>query len=565
MQRLIASAAGLAVSMFALCAPAAAMPPIMDRVPTDASVTIVIPNMDAFAKSLSNLGTLVGAPVDFKPDMLLQQMGVPMGIVKDGAIAAVIPDMPKEGGEPQVILLVPTTDYKALVKGLGGEAAGGVDKVSANGQDMFAKSLDGNYAALSNSKDLVEKFTGKGGNAAAHKTFFGGLGDKLSDRSEFSVFVNFAKMRPAIKDGMKKQVDEMAQMMPEGEGPMGEGGKWIADLFANETSAVVLGAKIDSLGVSLDAVPKFVEGSKLEAATKLTGKSTALLNKLPARSYLAALAADFSNPAIKALMKDAPKPKAGKEAAAARQFMDEMENTTGQAMLIGASKGGIAGGLLGQMVQFTQSSDKAKSLAAFRKGVVDADTGNGEWTDAPAVNGLTVNQWSKKMPVSEEGGMGADELFGNPEGPVGYVAQTESGLITTFSKNTELLTATIKSVGGEGGLGTDKLIQQVGEKLPSGRMAEVYIGLDSILNSVPQAQMVVGMMGINVPASLPPIGLAVAPEGGSAQASIFVPTPVIKMIADVAKAAQGMGDPGAAPGGQRPKRDNDGGDKGDKF
>ena len=565
MTRMLVSAAGLAVSIVALAAaPALALPPIMDRVPTDASVTVVVPNMEALAKSISNLATLVGAPMDIKPDMLLQQAGVPMGLVKDGAVAAIIPDMPeKEGDDPKAIVLIPTTDYKAFVKNLGGEAGDGIAKLNLDGKDMFAKSLEGNYAALSNDQATLEKFTGKAGNSGAHKSFFGAAGDKLSDKAELSIFVNFAKLRPKIKDGMKKQAEEMAQMMPDGEGPVGEGGKWIADQFTNDTSAVVLGAKFESLGITLDAVPKFAEGTKLEAIAKLAGKSTTLLNKLPAKPYLAALAIDTSNPAFKTFLKDMPKPKAGKEAAEAKQFMDEVESSTGRSIIIAGSKGGVATGLLGQMLIYTQAADPAKAMNVFKSGATDPTIGGGEWkAGVTTVDGVSVNEWSKK--VGSEGaeeGMGPDELYGNAEGPVGYTALTDGGFITTYSKSSELISAALKAAKGDGSLAGDKVLQQVAEKLPANRMAEVYIGLDTILNTVPQAQMVVGMMGITVPASLPPIALAVAPDAGSAQASIFLPTPVLKMFGDVAKSMQGQDAP---PGGGRPPK-NEKDDKGDKF
>ncbi|MGH7133206.1 MAG: hypothetical protein ACREJO_14840 [Phycisphaerales bacterium] len=565
MTRLLVSAAGLAASVFALAAaPALALPPIMDRVPTDASVTVVVPNMEALAKSISNLATLVGAPMDIKPDMLLQQAGVPMGLVKDGAVAAIIPEMPeKDGDEPKAIVLVPTTDYKAFIKNLGGEAGDGIAKLTLDGKDMFSKSLEGNYAALSNDKATLEKFTGKTGNAAAHKTFFGSTGDKLSDKSEASVFVNFAKLRPKIKEGMKKQAEEMAQMTPDGEGPLGEGGKWLADQFANDTSAVVLGVKFESLGVSLDAAPKFTEGSKLESISKLAGKSTALLNKLPAKPYLAAFAIDTSNPAFKAFLKDIPKPKAGKQAAESKQFMDEIESSTGRSVIIAGSKGGVATGLLGQMLVYTQAADPTKAMNVFKTGATDPTIGGGEWKPGvTTVDSVSVNEWSKKVGTEgAEEGMGPDELYGNAEGPIGYAALTEGGFITTYSKSSELISAALKAVKGEGSLAGDKVLQQVAEKLPNNRMAEVYIGLDTILNSVPQAQMVVGMMGITVPASMPPIALSISPDAGSAQASIFLPTPVLKMIGDVAKNMQGQGAPDG--GGRPPKNEKD--DKGDKF
>lgn len=566
MTRMLVSAAGLAASVFALAAaPALALPPIMDRVPTDAAVTVVVPNMEALAKSISNLATLVGAPMEIKPDVLLMQAGVPMGLVKDGAVAAIIAELPqKEGDEPKAIILIPTTDYKAFIKNLGGEAGDGVTKIALDGKDMFARSLDGNYAALSNDQPTLEKFSGKAGNAAAHKTFFGAAGDRLSDKAELSVFVNFAKVRPMVKEAMKKQAEEMAQMTPDGEGPLGEGGKWLTDQFTNDTSAVVLGARFETLGISLDAVPRFAEGSKLEAASKVAGKSTALLNKLPAKPFLAALALDTSNPAFRAFLKDMPKPKAGKEAAEAKQFMDEMDSATGRAVIIAGSKGGIATGLLGQMLVFTQAADPAKAMNVFKTGATDPVIGGGEWkADVTKVDTVSVNEWSKKMgsDAGADEGMGPEELYGNAEGPVGYTALTEGGFITTFSKSSDLISAALKAVKGEGSLASDKVLQQVAEKLPSNRMAEVYIGLDTILNTVPQAQMVVGMMGINVPASLPPIALSIAPDAGSAQASIFLPTPVLKMFGDVAKSMQGQDAPDG--GGRPPKNEKD--DKGDKF
>lgn len=73
----VAALAGLALPLAAL-----ALPPIMDRVPADAMVSITIPNFDKLQKDVAGIATLVGAPPQ-AVDGLMLMTGIEKGLKKD--------------------------------------------------------------------------------------------------------------------------------------------------------------------------------------------------------------------------------------------------------------------------------------------------------------------------------------------------------------------------------------------------------------------------------------------------------------------------------------------------
>jgi hypothetical protein len=123
------------------------------------------------------------------------------------------------------------------------------------------------------------------------------------------------------------------------------------------------------------------------------------------------------------------------------------------------------------------------------------------------------------------------------------------------------MSAAMKSAAGGDNLGTDTLIKQVGGQLPSGRIAEAFVGTRNIVDMVvPMA----AMFGVQldpdaIPAQLPPLGLALAGEGGTAHMSVFFPAPVLKTIwvigSGVGPQLEGMGgfgDMGEEPAADEP-------------
>ncbi|MFN0010500.1 MAG: hypothetical protein ACKVS8_02525 [Phycisphaerales bacterium] len=538
---------------------ALAMPAVMDRVPTDAMVSIAIPNFEKLQKDVAGIATLVGAPPQ-AVDSLMLMTGIEKGLKKDGAVALVVMAIdPKTHGaaDAPMYVLVPTTDYAALVGNFGVAPAGGdkLDSLMIQNEEVFAKNLGDGYAALAPSKAVLEKVSGKGGNIAAHKTLAGPVGDGLADRSGLSIIVNMALVRPLLEEGIQKQLEDMEGMMPPG--PAGanlEAMQALSKEFIEQSRCAVFGTTIDGLGIGLDMTLAFNDGSKLALACAKGGAATPLISKLPAMPYLAVLAMDLSNPAIRDAAKDIAKVQPQQEGAAgimAKLGNEANDKIDGHATIVGVSPAGLMGGILTNSAGYTATKDAA-AVALQPKATLDALTAEklatGKFEEAD-IGGTKVNSYEMRLaadPGNPMAAQGMMMMFGPVGGPNGYLAAVDGGVVQTYSKNQALMASALGAAKGEGTLAGDKLIQQVGEKLPPNRVAEVYLGSKGILDTVmPMMAMFMGVqVAVDVPPSLPPIGLALAPKEGTLQASIYVPSPVIKTFAEVAKQVQGPGGEG---------------------
>jgi hypothetical protein len=222
-------------------------------------------------------------------------------------------------------------------------------------------------------------------------------------------------------------------------------------------------------------------------------------------------------------------------------------------------------GLLTQGVFFGQTADATKAVETITgnlKKAATAANGTADYkADAAEVSGVKVGEYSASMSSGEpmaEQVMGLMFGMGNT-GPQGYIAQAGGGVVQTYSKSTPLMESALRAATkGDNSLASDKLIQQIGEKLPANRSAEFYIGTKGLMDSIVPMMAMAGMnVKMDIPSNLPPIGAAIAPDKGSAQLSIYVPNAVIKTFADFGKSVQaqmggmGMGDD---EGGNKPAK-----------
>lgn len=560
-------------SMLALTSGSAlALPPIFDRVPTGMAVVIVIPSIDQLGKDISGLGTLVGAGEGFNAKDMIESL--PGGAMLDtkGAVAIVLPEIEdsaaKKAGaamgggdskdEPKGVALIQVTDYDAMVKAGGGTPTAGVDKITHEGEDLFMKKVDGGFAAISDDKALLEKMNFPAGQMAAHVKAAGKRGDELSATGDLVIMVDMAKMRPQIDAGIKEmeqQVEDMAAMG--GQAPNTAAAKWFVDAVVADATTATLTMDISDAGIGLHAVAAFKEGSRMAKLGAVKGSASGMTARLPMGPYLALLAADMSNAELRKMLGEIPADK-NMPGAAAQEATNKLmlEKSTGAAMMVGVNPGGPMAGILARCVNYTFTSDPAGYIAAMKgevaKSLEDSKLATATYkADAAEIGGTKVMSYDIKMTPSEEVPQQAMQMiFGMSGGPSGYIHAMDGGVVSTIGKSSDLMGAAMKAFAkGEGSVGDNGPLMTTAKMMPKDRMAEVFIGTKGLLDSLlPMAAMFTGTpLNVEVPESVAPIGLAIAPAGDAMQASIVIPASVIKTGSDVAKAFQaaqgGAGEP----------------------
>ena len=554
---------------------ALAVPPILEKAPKDAMFVIAVPSAQKLDKSLASLTTAAEIPFPLPGvEEMLAMGGIGGGLdVTKGFAGIVMPPSPgapvgdAEDFQSRTIMLIPITDYAAFLENFNVKPgdAGSIDSVNTGDETLFTRNLGDGYLVMSSSKDLVTSF--KGGNPTV-KADMGKLGEQISDTADIVMFVNMEIARPLIEQGAKAAQEQMADQMSMmgvegGDGAQSPVVKWISDSIMNDAKFIVGGMKSGGLGATFEMAANFKEGSAMAAAFQAAGNAGSLLSKLPTTQYLLAGAIDTSSPGVKKMLRDfAAKAKESSPADAPQMFTGAMAEADGQAVVVGMNPTMLmGGGVFTNTVNFTSSKEPAKVVANV-KSEMEAINGKSYQgmtyeasfkDDAAKVGETAVDVWQVKMQADGGDGMGsqaASMMFGPQGGPGGYLAEVDGGVIRTFAKNSALMSATFKSVAGGENFSSDALVKQVGGQLPSGRIAEAYVGSRNIVDMlVPMA----AMMGVQIdpdaiPAQLPPLGLAIAGEGGSAHLSFFIPAPVLKtgwlLFEGVAPQLEGMGGPG---------------------
>lgn len=586
--RLIA-ASGLCLGLSSL---ALAMPAAFERVSDDAAIVVVLPAPDTFQKNLSDLTTAVESPIPLptiKDALAMSGFGAGIDTTRGVAMVLVGPKEPFKNAdeakaffdksEDHAMILLPVTNYAEFMTNFNAKPAGNgaVDAITMNsGEPGFAKDLGagagGAYALLGSNKDMVQAFTGKAG-ANPIKGKIGKAGEKLADSSDLVTFFNAEVIRPLIPEvlaEMKKQAKAQTQNagMDDKQFDARFGLiQWLIESGAKDTRSVVGGAKFSSLGIALDMVSTFSEGSYFAKVFATGGKPGALLARLPAQPYLLAGAIDQSSPGFKQFSADyaakASEIEADKDKA--KLALGALTSPDGIAGAVGFPIGGIFAGALTSTISFTKAKDGPAAVKIIKDAIVASNgtsqqgvTASTTYKDAGAKVGDTdVDVWSASVAGDGDKKAGATQgmqmLFGSPDGPVGFVAKTEGGAFLTYSKNADLMEKALK-VGGET-MASDKTLAQVADKLPGDRIAEAYVGVKGLLDL---ALPFVAMIGVPIPqdklpAQLPPVGLAIASDAGSARFTIFVPAPVIKtgviVGTNVMQQLGQQGQPGGDPNG----------------
>lgn len=553
---------------------ALAVPPVLEKSPKDAMIVVAIPSAEKLEKSVQSLTTAAEFPFPLPGfEEMLAMGGITGGLDMTKSFAFVVmPPAEGEAADPsemdgRTVMLLPVTDYAAFLQNFNAKPgdAGGVDNVNVNGNDAFARNLGDGYAIVGPNKDIVTAF--KPGNPNV-KADIGKLGERLADTADIVTVVNMEVARPFLQKGMEaaqqQMADQMAMMGMEGGGagpsPFMD---WVTKAVVADAKTIVGGIKAGGLGASFEMAANFKEGSPMAAAFQAAGNAGSLMAKLPTTQYLLAGAIDTSSPGVKQMIRDmAAKLKESTPSDAPQMITGAIADADGQSFVIGMNPTMMmGGGVLTNTVNFTSSREPAKIIAGVKS---EMEALNGKAfqgmsyeasykDDAAKVGETAVDVWQVKM--MSEGGDGmqmqaTSMIFGPQGGPGGYLAEVDGGVVRTFAKNSALMSAAMKSAAGGENLGSDTLIKQVGGQLPSGRIAEAFIGSRNIVDMVvPMAAMFGVQVDLDaIPAQLPPIGLAIAGEGGTAHLSFFLPAPVLKTVWVIGEGLgpqlEGMGAPG---------------------
>lgn len=557
--------AGLIAGLTALPA-IAGTPAVLDHVPADAQAVFVVSNLGETLNELNALNAMSGQQGGPMVMMVTSMVRGMPGINLDGSVAAVFEFIDGQE-EPEVVILVPVSDFAALSDGM--SINGGVVSMPIGGDMMYFRDAGGGYAVLGESDGRARDFDASSGNLKAHKALLGKAGGRIADGNDVFVYVNFEGFKDEIAMGMQgmEAQGEMIEMMGGAEAVAGfDAMMSVVQTIANDGASFVMGVNFDEeVGVGFDAGLQFKDGSTSASYLQNNGDAGKYFSNVPAMDYFFASAFDISGSGIQKML-------------GGYMEMIQKFDTTGQMIpagmstLMGDVKGGIQvmgasdnimGGLFSKTMYYMEVKDADAYLDATQTmysnmneqmkelaqvGVKVNASMDAEPTE---INGVDAYGYSFAMDMSGMdmgGGMGGPNpamilgmIFGADGGPSGYMAKVGNGIAATLSKDADFFSQVAASANGENTMSGNASIAQTAAMLPSNRIMETYLAADHLVNTAGPMLMMFGAIPEFEPlGALPPIGMACTADGGGVMFRTIVPMETIGAVMEMVP-AEAMG------------------------
>ena len=542
----------MAISASAMTA-AAGAPSALDHVPPATDVVIGISEMSDFLNDVDQINRVLGA--NSSPELVFvtaMARGMPgVNLAGSAAILVDFNDDPEAGEDPTAIALIPVSDFGAFSQQR--KAQDGLVMMPFPDAEVYARDIGHGFALLGDNPDALRAFSMTEGNMKAHAERLGGAGNRLAGGAEVTIIMNADSMRPYL-NAAKAGMDEQGQMI----GMMG--GEQAAQGFSafsqlasgamTDLQTGVLGLSITESGMSYDMAMQFKEGSDSASNFAKGGNTKGLTSHLPSGPYMFAASLDTSSPAIKKLANafgqmtaDLPDELKNQMGMGQLSLKDLTELTEGVAFVMGSTPGLMGGGLFANTTQYI----KTDKPGAYRQAMVsmmekiDGQTNEGMTIDtvvspdAVTIDGTSLTSYGmsfKMDPDAMGGGMmpGMDPsmvmgmVFGPSGGPAGYIGEVKQGVVQTLTQGPELTKKALAAAASGEGLGTSERFARVANALHADRAAEIYIGVDEILNTVGPMLMMFGVVPEFEPIdALDPIALAMTFDNGGLVGRVHVP------------------------------------------
>ncbi len=562
-KRMLVSMIGL---MTALAHPLRAdLPEVMDRVPADARVMVVIPSVNALDEASAQLLVAMEQPEASTLKQVLRVLGVAGAIDPKRPAAAFWSPGGGEGAAPVLAMLVPTHDAARALEsvkakkvgaaggagGAGGTGAAEVWSFDAGGRTWFMRAAGATEMLVGIDPASVRNFQVVTGQMEAHRRAMGAEGVKVGQGAHLFAVGEVEEFRPFIEKWLVKARGATAGLAaPAAQIPGGpafiEFVGALSDALVRDGERCVIGARFDGNGAVLDVVTLFAPGSEMDTVSRAdrAEKPPAMFASLPAQPFLAAAAIDASHEGLRdlaasAMSSDDTRPRTA------------LDTASGIELAIYEPAGPIVvQGALSKSLLHWRSEEPAAMGRWFRSYLQSLDGSGGVTVSYDAAageySGVGVDRWAMLLPTG--GGQQTQLMYGQSGSPRGVVAVREKdGYISAAPDE---LVSNLLAGRAAGMLSSNAMVRDLSARLPGRPVAACFVNVRPVLM---QVMPLLAMMGINidVPLRMAPIAGAVAMEAGSAHVGVFVPSHAIKLGWQMWSATRTPPAPQPAPAGGR--------------
>lgn len=544
----------------------AGTPEALDRVPADTQAVVVVPELGEMLNDINAINQLMGDQGEPMVNMVTAMIRGMPGINLQGSMVAVLSMEPNQD-EPDVVMLVPVSDYAAFTNGQ--NAVNGVNEMPMGDQNMYVRNIGGGYAVFGEIAEDVRNYDGTEGNIEAHTLALGKAGGRIADHNDIFFYVNIPQFQDQIDMGLQEMEaqGEMVEMM---------GGAEAAQAFdqmissmrtiANDALSFAAGLSFDrGAGVSFDFGLQFEADSSTSAYFNNDGDAAKYFSKVPNMDYFMAASYDMTGDGIQRFISEymAWVKKMDVTGSMSAFNMDKMiEGLNGGVQVLGASDN-VMGGLFTNTLYYADVDNPSDYINNIRDMYENMGENMAEMQQAgmameasideepTEINGVKAYGYSVSMDMSQMQGMNQmggpnpamimQMMFGG-NGPSGYLAQAgENGLIATLSQNATLLSSAVNAANGKDTMAASDSISKTRAMLPENRVMEMYIGADHLANTAGPMAMMFGLIPEFEPIeALPPLGMGMTADGGGMLFRTVIPMETIDKAMGIMEEMQGM-------------------------
>lgn len=571
-----------AAAMTAMALTSSVRAQVLEQVPGDAVGVVKVKDLGALSTKVAHMAKSFGLD-EIDPDMkdplgsMLEKAHISKGVNKSGDAALAIFDNDRQeaAGEPDMVAIVPVSDYGAFLGNFekSNDNNAGGDITAVKDPDHADKTLyiahHGNYAVFSDHKAHLN------GKINAFKVT--GAAKKESDAKDAVFILNVPVIRdkalPQLKKNRAQIIKDMSAQIAQNPqlkeyqgvfGVMANQGLDFAQNFLEDARSIVFSMDLTDDGLAGASVVEFEPDSKFgSAVAKIKPGKGPLLAGLPDRKYFffggasfdpdsqSHLAKDFMDPLIKEL--NNANTDAGKQIADAMQTLSEMfdhvhssvagyvvpTKPIGQesmVQMVGVSHGDADVIAKDEKKLLTQTN-ALTALMQGNSGIKTKLEFNGDPRD---IDGVKMQPYLTKidMDPNDPAALRVQQFMGFVYGPGGLGGEFGAVNAKTFlivqGGSDELVKEAIDAAkNNKDVLGQTPGVKAVAAHLQPDREMEYYIALDNIIASTVHYAQGFGLgmpFKIKLPQNQPPLAFSAGTEGSSIRVDGFIPAQTVQSL-----------------------------------
>jgi len=525
----------------------------LDLVPPDALSFMLVADpkgaSDDIAQCLARMDrpevTMMGRPID----MLKAQAGIGAGFDDRGPVVAWWQASPAGVDAPPVpVVIVATTDPAQFLEANFTPAKDvGDDAWRRDGIVIHARVAD-RLVVMSPDAAPVRDWKASPGFAARLRSRLGDRAIPLIHGAEFVAWAGpeaLASMREQSRMAMEAQAGDRADDL-----------RRMTQVAEGMTDAMVA-VDVDPLGLSIRTLSVFDPASRMGQLTRggtvPAEARGAGVDRLPGAPNYLAIAIDLrglggGGPFLELMQLLGADAMVPGWMAEHRDLVDRVQ------VALYPSRLGLAQGLLNDSAVFVETKDPERTKALWRQWIESLGgrdggiTRSAKWEESRALRG---GGEVSAFEVTEEEVAAGDDAGGNaammrmgkqlvigPRGFIGFVRVVPGGLVMTFSQRTDVLGRAVEAAGGSKTLAQQGTVRALRRWLVPDADVEGFVGVGPIIRMASAAAASFGVASavIEVPENLEPVAFAMSVQEGRVETAAMVPTGVLAIIWDQAKA-----------------------------